>query len=132
MPKQQINTPWRRTVSTHTRDNGLPEGHVAFGWAKEGDRLHDGQHWEDTPVLFVNWDSAGIESSVVLTMEVNADEVLRAAEAIQQSRRRYEQGAGTPLVESWPFSTAAIERSEAQKLIATTRRARNAVFGGDE
>lgn len=148
MPKEQINTPARRTVSTSVlerpdpdnpgttiRGNGLPEGHVAFGWAQDGDRLHDGEHWENTPTLFVNWapiDADEINRGVVFVMEVDADEILRAAEGIQQSRARYAAGAGTPLIESWPFGTVVLARPELQKMIAITRRARNAAFDADE
>jgi hypothetical protein len=152
MPREQINTPARRTITTFLPDrpdpnnrggtlkgNGLSEGEWALGWAQPGDMLHDGQHWESTPVLLVGWSKAGPDDlpgdSLQLVMDVNTEEVLRAAETIKHNRELYAQGqvaAPDPEYDMWSFSTVVISRPEAQKAIATVRRARNAVFGTDE
>jgi hypothetical protein len=143
MPREQINTPARRTVSTYLPErpdptdptgrtvlegNGLNPGDTAFGWANDGDRLHDGEHWENTPTLHIGWSAAALDTSMVLYLDVDCDEVLRAAEQIK--RLRENELLACP--DEWQFSTVVLTRSEVQKLIATTRRARNSVFGADE
>lgn len=155
MPYNQINTPARRLVTTAMPErpdpdnpgtfiegNGLPEGHTAFGWAQPGDILHDGEHWENTPTLFVGWSSGPIsgspdaavpgDSSLQFTMEVDVNEVLRAAAEIERNRKLNAEGAGVGELITWGFSTVVIHRPEAQMLIRTAKRARDAVFGADE
>lgn len=131
MPKEQINTPARRTITQMRDEKGKPDGSWALGWAQDGDQLNDGQHWEDTPTVYLAWDSSAPDTlppSVILHVDINCDEVLRAAAEITRMRERDDI---TPL-EHWMFHTVVLDREEIQKLIRTARRARNAVFGGDE
>lgn len=112
-------------------DDGKYDGSWALGWAQDGDRLEDGQHWEETPVLFVGW-SHTVEAVMQVSMEVAAEEVLRAAAEIKRTRKLADEGAGITGYQSWIFDTIALNRAEAQKLIRVTRRARDQVFEGDE
>lgn len=130
MPKEQINTPSRRLVIQMRDKDGKLDGY-AFGWAQDGDALHDGEHWEETPVLYIGW-SHNIETVMQASIEVGAEEVLRAAEEIKRTRKLADEGAGIPGHQSWIFDTTALNRAEAQKLIRVTRRARDQVFEGDE
>ena len=141
MPKEQINTPARRTISYPTGSNGLEPGQWGSYFTRDGEALNEGEHWENTPVLYLHWNNSSMDPSMQFALEVNADEVLRAADQIRASRMEeipdseMPKGAVRAVVsydQTVTFDTVVISRSEAQKLIATTRRARNAVFGGDE
>ena len=137
MPKEQINTPARRTISYPTATNGLNPGEWALGWAQDGEGLAEGQHWENTPVLYLHWNNLGIEPSLQFSIEVDANEVLRAADRIRDSRLGEVADEDLPdgvvsYDQTVTFDTVVVTRPETQKLIATARRARNAVFGGDE
>ncbi|TFC59427.1 MULTISPECIES: hypothetical protein [unclassified Cryobacterium] len=141
MPKEQINTPARRTISYPTGRNGLEPGQWGSCFTRDGEPLGEGEHWENTPVLYLHWNNLGMEPSLQFSLEVDADEVLRAADQIRASRleeipdTELPEGAVRAIVtyaQTVTFDTVVISRPEAQKLIATTRRARNAVFGGDE
>lgn len=146
MPYNQINTPARRVITQMfdqpTSDSApVPNGY-ALGWAQPGDILLDNQHWENTPTLFVGWSSGPIsgspdaavpgDSSLQFTMEVDVNEVLRAAAEIERNRKLNAEGAGVGELITWGFSTVVIHRPEAQMLIRTAKRARDAVFGADE
>lgn len=127
MPKEQINIPARRVITEH--GPGLKPGEWAMGWAQDGEGLSEGQHWENTPALDVAWGpSIGDEKSMQFHMEVDADEVLRAAAEIQRLR----DTPDVPGLTSWRFSTVVLSRTEAQKAIKVIRRARDAVYGADE
>jgi hypothetical protein len=134
VPRQQLNTPARRTITVHDPaiPNGLKPGEWALGWAEEGDRLHDGQHWENTPTLFLGWQTTGnLDHGPLIYIQVDADEVLRAADEIKRNREQAAAGIVAPL-EHWDFHTVVLTRDEMQQIVRTTRRARNAVYGGDE
>ena len=90
MPREQINTPARRTVSTPTGSNGLKPGEYGIHFAQDGEALHDGQHREDTPVLMVGWHKESSHGPtpdepgcVQFHLLVAADEVLRAAGVVR-------------------------------------------------
>ena len=75
----------------------------------------------------------GAGGSAVLTLTVDADEVLRAARDIQRNRDRI--AAGEVGLAPWTehhFQTTMLSRAELQMLVRTARRARDAVYGGDE
>lgn len=129
MPREQLNTPARRVITTPMPDNGLQPGEWAMGWAEDGVPLVDGQHFENTPVLSLGWSKIadGLDPDMIVYIDVEATEVLRAAELIREN----EQKTGY-LQESWQFHTVKLSREEAQHVIRTMRRARDAVFGGDE
>ncbi|MGE0402973.1 MAG: hypothetical protein AB7T06_40075 [Kofleriaceae bacterium] len=108
-----------------------------FGWAHDGDRLHHGEHWENTPTLFIGWDKGdssvpGGVGTAVLTFMLDADEVLRAAADIQRNRRLIAEGAGLHPMEHVHFQTTGLSRAELQMLVRTARRARDDVYEGDE
>ncbi|MAB81726.1 MAG: hypothetical protein CMH35_01640 [Microbacterium sp.] len=135
MPREQINTPARRTVSTPTGSNGLKPGEYGIHFAQDGEALHDGQHREDTPVLMVGWHKESSHGPtpdepgcVQFHLLVAADEVLRAADEI----RRCRENPDVPGYPQWTFSTVMLSRAETQKAIRVVRRARDAAFGGDE
>ena len=119
MPKEQINTPKRRTVTQ------FEDGGYGCGWTPDDEPLSMNQHWEETPVVYVGW-SHEIEPVIQITVEVDPDEVLRAADEINRARARKVNGSDVF------FATTKLSRAEAQKLIKVTRRARDQVFGGDE
>lgn len=146
MPREQINIPARRTITTYLPDrahptepgvvlegNGLNPGEWALGWAQPGDQLHDGQHWENTPVVFVGWNARDpFEPSMTLEMTVDADEVLRAATEINRLRALALAGDIGAAQPDWTFSTIVLDRPSTQKAIRTIRRARDTVFEADE
>lgn len=133
MPREQINTPARRTISEPTESNGLNPGEYGLHFAQDGDELHEGQHWEDTPTLYVGWHrpndhSLPSESGCVqLHMSVDADEILRAAAEITRAR----ENTDLPRVHRWTFSTVNLSRAETQTAIRLVRRARDAAYGKD-
>lgn len=135
MPKDQINTPARRTITLPTESNGLKPGEFGLHFAQNGDALAEGQHWEDTPTLFIGWDRPGDHSGPPLDhgciqfhMTVAADEILRAAAEITRTREHSE----LPGLDRFTFSTVTLSRAETQKAIRSVRRARDAAFGADE
>lgn len=134
MPREQINTPPRRTVTKPSKSNGLKPGEVGIHFTQDGDQLRDGEHWEDTPVLLIGWhregDHAGLpgDGCVQVHMLVDADEVLRAADKIRRTR----ESPDVPGYPRWEFSTTVLSRAETQKAIKTIRRARDAAYGADE
>lgn len=134
MPREQINTPARRTITLPTGSNGLKPGEFGMYFARDGEELADGQHWEDTPTLFIGWHRSGDhglpseEGCVQFHMTVDADEVLRAAEDIRRGR----DNPNVPGHEHWTFSTTNLSRAETQNAIRFVRRARDAAYGSDE
>lgn len=142
MPREQLNTPMRRVITTPRSEredpgnpgtffegNGLQPGEWAMRWAVDGEPLRDGDHWENTPTLFLGWSKIadGLDPDMLVYIEVDADEVLRAADAIQRNKEAtgFQQN-------TWMFSTVRLTRDEAQAIVRVARRARDAVFGGDE
>ena len=119
MPKEQINTPMRRTVTQ------FPDGGYGCGWTEEDQPLAKNQHREETPVVYVGW-SHEIESVMQVSVVVSAKEILRAADQLRPLVGVAAEG------ESWMFTSTRLSRTESQKLIKVTRRARDQVFGGDE
>jgi hypothetical protein len=127
MPRQQLNIPQRRVV-TQIVEDGKVTGH-ASRWAEEGDRLRDGEHWEESPILHLGWSPTtdlGLEGAIVY-IDVDADEVLRAAEEVKRNREVFGNGATS----YHQFHTVVLKRSEMQEIIKTVRRARDAVFEPD-
>jgi hypothetical protein len=129
MPREQLNTPARRVITEPTKTNGLQPGEWAMGWAEDGEPLHDGEHWENTPTLYVGWakNDDGLDHGMQIYIDIEATEVLRAADAIRENKEKTGY-----LQESWQFYTVSLKRDEAQKIIRVTRRARDAVFDADE
>lgn len=123
MPRETINTPKFRAL---VEDPDHP-GEWVKEWAEVNNPRHQKDHWRPTPVLAIGWGGAGINPSIQVTMEVDADDVLAAAEVIMRSRQE-----DRPPIDSSSFATLALDRREVQHLIATARRARNVVFGADE
>jgi len=134
MPKEQINTPARRLVGWMREDDGsLSTTQWFTGWAQDGDVLHDGEHWENTPVVFVGWSNHDrLGDSLQISVSVDAEEILRMAKNIEHNRALGLEGAGVTVPDQYEFSTIVMSRPEAQKLIRTAKRARDAVFGADE
>lgn len=150
MPRERINTPQQRTITLPSATNGLREGE--WGLHFEADELAPvgpDQYREPTMAVALVWrlgpgddEEAPPSSYLFIEVEVSAEEVLRKADRIRAHRLTPIDPAdvpeGTVLAEvEYPqetatFATVALSRHAAQKLIATTRRARNAVFGGDE
>lgn len=134
MPREQINTPARRTITLPTGSNGLKPGEFGLHFAQDGDALEEGQHWEDTPTVSVGWDRPGDhglpseEGCIQFHVSVAADEVVRAAAEITRTRENPE----LPGLNQVTFSTVALSRVEAQKSIRVIRRARDAAYGADE
>lgn len=134
MPREQINTPARRTISTPTGANGLKPGEIGMHFAQEGEGLDEGQYWEYTPALFVGWNRPtdhGMPSEdgcIQFHLNVDPDEVLRAADDIRRTR----ENPDLPGYAHWTFSTVMLTRPDTQKAIRFVRRARDAAFGGDE
>ncbi len=155
MPRERINHPRLRTITTPNGMNGLRDDEWGLHFEPDDQRpLDRGEYREPSMVVSLVWvaetphpTGLGAPPSNYLTIEVEvaADEVLREADAIRARRARAalpwaeaNPGVPEPLTKPEPtyetsiFSTVAISRHNAQKLIAMTRRARNAVFGGDE
>lgn len=99
----------------------------SFKYPQDGDGLEPGEEWENSPYLQIGWHAGNDleQGTLIVSMTVNADEVLRAAEEITRIR------ADHP-VKDWDFSAGSLTRPEAQKLIRVAKRARDQVFGADE
>ena len=151
MPKEQINTPARRTIIPMRDDEGNPAG-WAQGWDDPMVANPEGTIVEPTAVLSVTWTRGHIDEEtpdgawMQFAFQISADEVLRKADQIRHNREltrlqpldpaELPEGMLAAIVE-YPaevvtFETIAITRHEAQKLIRFTRKARDVVHGVDE
>jgi hypothetical protein len=149
MPRERINYPAIRTITPLRDDEGNPDG-WAQGWDQPGIPIDEGTTREPSAVLSVAWTSSKHDGDdgtpdggyMQFVMDVSEDEVLRAADRIRKNRLIEIDPDTVPedtvlaQVEYFPatvqFESVALSRRDAQKMIATTRRARNAVFGVDE
>ena len=148
MPREQINTPARRTITLMRDENGELDGGWAQGWYDPMQSVPEGTAVEPTAVLAVAWRGGHVGTDdpdgacMYLVMQIGADEVLRKADQIRANRLiEFDPGElpkGVPAArldqsgEVVIFETVALSRPEAQKLVRATKRARDAVFGADE
>lgn len=124
MPREQITD----TMMTEHWDikatNGSPGGVAEQPYAGSTGPM-DPTHWvEFKPELHIAWNPG---NWVQAQLDIDTKQLLRRAAELNA---RIENGEDVGSQQS--FTTDVLDRRHLQNLVRTTRRARNAVFGGDE
>jgi hypothetical protein len=124
MPKEQINSTRAEVRTLMKGDAGEPDGICIEVY--EGGEIDPKAEIRWLPTVSWHWTPDAFGQ---LGMDVDTTQFLAMADELRQSLT---DGTRAELPQFVHLYTAEMKRGEMQKMIAITRRVRNAVFGGDE
>lgn len=141
MPKEYVNYPKLDEIVALQYSLGMPQKEIdgKLGritrecWdtvLEEKDHDADIQIHAPLPMVGLHWD--GKNGTVQLSLDIDWDVLQEMVKTRQDRPTENFADDNSFLRNRVTFYTGALDREDLQRLVRTTRRARNAVFGADE